>query len=304
MDKLQVFISWSGDRSRAVAKHLKTWLPDVVRNAEPWLSSEDLRKGLQWLPELNKNLSSTGFGLLVLTADNKDAPWLVFEAGVISKALPDKHCCPVLCDLKQSDISGPLTQFQSTTITSKTDMLQLVKTMNDASDASKIDDERLHKWFSRSWDEFAQDVDQALATPARRSRPAKVGPTERELLEEVLSTVRRLAIEPRKRRDDLLRGLAGPLVMSPELLLREFSKIEPELQERLFELVHQGAQTDPESLRQMLLMLRHSDGASRRRALRMEPELGPAAAEDIDAARALYERNFPGRDDPGFENPS
>jgi hypothetical protein len=162
-----------------------------------WLSSEDLRKGLQWLPELNKKLSSTRFGLLVLTSDNRDAPWIVFEAGVISKALPERHCCPLLCDLKQTDMSGPLTQFQSATIGKKEDMLQLVRTMNDASGASKVEEERLNKWFETHWRTFEEQVSKVLAS--RTASSIQTPPTDRSILEQILETVRSLAIEPRAR---------------------------------------------------------------------------------------------------------
>jgi hypothetical protein len=239
MDKLPVFISWSGERSLAVAKHIKTWLPDVVRNAEPWLSKEDLRKGLQWLPELNKNLGAAGFGLSVITADNKDAPWLLFEAGAITKALPDKYCCPLLCDLKQADISGPFANFQSTVITKKEDMLQLVKTMNDASGESKVDEDRLSRWFSGAWDEFCKNVNQALAAKLPKSSPAKVETTDRELLEELLSTVRRIAIEPRSRTEVLRRRFEGQLIAPPEAYLSEISKLAPEIQHALIAALQQ-----------------------------------------------------------------
>lgn len=257
MDKLQVFISWSGERSLEIAKQLKIWLPDVVRNAEPWLSNEDLRKGLQWLPELNKSLNSTGFGISVLTAENKNSPWLIFEAGIISKALPDKHCCPLLCDLKQSDVSGPLANFQSTVLLDKEDMLKLVKTMNDASGNSKVEDERMHRWFTGSWDEFSRKATTTLtAKNTAPSAAAKAGPTDRELLEETLQTVRRLAIEPRMRMEEWMRGTSdGPIVVPPELILREFSRLRPRSQEMLFEMMSHG-RGEPE-LEEMMRYFRH-----------------------------------------------
>jgi hypothetical protein len=268
MDKLQVFISWSGERAHAVSKVIKTWLPDVVRNAEPWLSSEDLQKGLQWLPELNKNLSTTGFGLLVLTAENKNAPWLVFEAGVISKALPDKHCCPLLCDLKQTDVSGPLAQFQGTTLTSKEDMLKLVRTMNDASGTSKVDEERLGKWFNMAWEDFSKKTGDIInARTTAPSAAAKAGPTERELIEEVLQTVRRLAIEPRLRMEEWMARMDGPIVVPPEALLREYSRLHPDVQQYMFEVIARGRGTmDPEDLMMMMRKFRQV-----RRSERDEP---------------------------------
>ena len=193
------------------------------------------------MPELNKNLSTTGFGLLVLTAENKNAPWLVFEAGVISKALPDKQCCPLLCDLKQTDVSGPLAQFQGTTLTSKDDMLKLVRTMNDAIGTNKVADEHLAKWFIMAWDDFAKKTGEIIT--ARSTAPtaaAKAGPTERELIEEVLQTVRRLAIEPRMRMEEWIARMEGPIVVPPEILLREYSRLSPEEQRYMFDIIARG----------------------------------------------------------------
>ncbi len=252
MEKLSVFIIWSGDRSHAIAKQIKSWLPDVVRNAEPWLSSEDLGKGQQWLPELNKNLSATGFGLSVLTADNMSAPWLLFESGIVSKALPDTHCCPILCDLKPTDVSGPLASFQSTIVTKKDDMLLLVKTLNGASGTGTVDDERLTKWFNMSWAEFEKQVTNTLS--AKPSAVARPRPSQQELLEEILATVRRLAMEPRSRIEEVMMN-AGPLLVPPEILLREFSMLPPPVQERLFEFLRRFRH-EPETVDEMMHWLR------------------------------------------------
>ena len=43
---MKVFIiSWSWPRSQAVAETLRTWLKDVSQAVDPWISSENIRKG-------------------------------------------------------------------------------------------------------------------------------------------------------------------------------------------------------------------------------------------------------------------
>jgi len=41
---MKVFISWSGQRSAAVADALRYWLPKVIQALEPWMSADDIEK--------------------------------------------------------------------------------------------------------------------------------------------------------------------------------------------------------------------------------------------------------------------
>lgn len=42
---MKVFISWSGDRSRAIAEELRYWLPTIVQSLEPFISTQDVPVG-------------------------------------------------------------------------------------------------------------------------------------------------------------------------------------------------------------------------------------------------------------------
>src|SRR4051812_13232017 len=37
---MQLFLSWSGPRSKAVADALASWLPQAIHAVQPWMSSE------------------------------------------------------------------------------------------------------------------------------------------------------------------------------------------------------------------------------------------------------------------------
>jgi hypothetical protein len=108
---MKVFISWSGVRSKAVAQTLHDWLPQVMNAVEPWMSSEDMRKGSLWRLTLAEELESTHVGVICLTPENLRAPWLLFEAGALSKLYREKdaHVCTYLIGMRFADvIEGPL----------------------------------------------------------------------------------------------------------------------------------------------------------------------------------------------------
>src|SRR5688572_18638179 len=110
---MKVFISWSGERSKAVAVALREWLPDVIQSVHPWLSSEDIDAGLRWNDEVTRELSQTRFGIICLTAENQTAPWILFEAGALAKTIEKTHVVPYLIGLEPTDVQrGPLAQFQ------------------------------------------------------------------------------------------------------------------------------------------------------------------------------------------------
>ena len=123
---MKVFLSWSGDRSKAVAEVLRDWLPQVIQAVDPWISS-DIEKGARWGPEITEKLEQSKVGIICLTKDNLDAKWILFEAGALSKT-SDAHVCTFLLDLIYSDIEYPLAQFNHTEF-NKEEVLKLVNTI-------------------------------------------------------------------------------------------------------------------------------------------------------------------------------
>lgn len=114
---MKVFLSWSGSRSEAVARALRSWLPDVLQAVEPWLSSSDIQAGARWASELELQLQESGVGIICLTPENLTAPWVLFEAGALSKSLGSAYVCPYLYGFSPSELHGPLVQFQATPAT-------------------------------------------------------------------------------------------------------------------------------------------------------------------------------------------
>lgn len=187
---MKVFISWSGERSKALASALREWLPGVIQAVKPFASQHDIDKGSRWSGELGKALESTKTGLLCVTSDNRNAPWLIFEAGVLSKELEGARVVPILFGLAPADIDGPLAQFQLTVFTRR-DMFKTVQAINAGLGDSALDPSLLERAFGQNWDVLETQVNAILsAQPHEPSSPPR---TERALLEEVLTLLRSMA---------------------------------------------------------------------------------------------------------------
>ena len=144
--QLKVFLSWSGSRSHKVALVFREWLPSVIQDIVPYVSSEDIDKGARWSTDIAKELSNSQFGILCVTRENMNAPWLTFEAGALSKQVEKSFVNPFLFDIKRSELNGPLLQFQST-IFEKEDLKKLVVTLNKSCGDHGLTSDRLDKAF-------------------------------------------------------------------------------------------------------------------------------------------------------------
>jgi hypothetical protein len=82
---MKVFISWSGSRSKQIAKLLHDWLPIVLQNIEAFMSIEEIEKGMRWFSSIATELQNCNFGSVCLTPENLTAPWIHFEAGALAK---------------------------------------------------------------------------------------------------------------------------------------------------------------------------------------------------------------------------
>ena len=60
-----------------------------------------------------KGLETCNFGVLCITRENLNSPWILFEAGALAESMQDERVIPLLLDLDFKDLSGPLAQFQA-----------------------------------------------------------------------------------------------------------------------------------------------------------------------------------------------
>ncbi len=198
---MEIFISWHGKRSHAVAVALRDWLPQIVNDFKPWLSSSSIDKGARWSHEIAAKLATAKAGIFCLTPSNLAAPWILFEAGAISKTVEKTYVCTLLVDLQASDVTDPLAQFQATRLT-KDELLQLVKNLNGVLGERRMSDAHVEKAFEKWWPDLETELTKLPSDESSHAPPRE----QRDLLEEVLEKVRDMsnrlqdAIVPRKMR--------------------------------------------------------------------------------------------------------
>lgn len=79
------------------------------------MSAENIDKGDRWSIDISKQLEETHFGIICMTPNNLGAPWILFEAGALSKSIEKARVSPLLFGVGPSDFtSSPLLQFQLT----------------------------------------------------------------------------------------------------------------------------------------------------------------------------------------------
>lgn len=191
---MKVFISWSGDTSKKVAEAIREWLPTVLQTVKPYFTPSDIEKGTRWSSDIAGELDSSMAGIFCVTRENLTSPWLFFEAGAISKKVEQSLVCPILIGLDNSDISGPLTQFQ-TTLFEKADFKRLISDINKANKNNILDDAVLSKVFEQFWPELEKKISRIVESNQHENMTSGDVRSDRDLLEEVLKLSRALAIQ-------------------------------------------------------------------------------------------------------------
>lgn len=199
---MKIFISWSGERSEALAKALRDWMQLVLHFAQPWLSQSDIKAGDRWNVEIAKELENCNFGVICITKENLAAPWILFEAGALAKSMQDGRVIPVLLDLELKDLSGsgPLAQFQA----KKCDQIGIKELMLDLNKkaAAPVPDANFEKLFTMAWGEFEKQI-AAIPKGTAVAKPAR---PQGEILEELVSSVRNMEMRARESGDDFPRS--------------------------------------------------------------------------------------------------
>lgn len=262
---MKVFLSWSGQRSRYLAETLRTWLPRVIQSLRPWMSDEDISAGSRWLTDISKELGEAKVGILCVTPENQSNPWLVFEAGALSKTLEQPFVCPLLFDLSPGQLKGPLAQFQALSV-DRSGILRMLLNLNNAPGHIPLPEKDLGETFDVWWPK----LEERLAGMPKADTETVERRTTDDLLEEVLSITREqlrrdnLRVEQMKAHEahfhDMLPVMEHMAAKAEQVrangaMLAEFAKLQtdqPNDGSKLAEILKLGLAVRPDMVEMML----------------------------------------------------
>ena len=215
---MKVFISWSGGKSKEVAALLARWLRWVLQALRPWMSEDNIESGAMWFQRICEELKETANSIIVVTQENKDNPWIMFEAGAASKGDSSNKVIVFAVDLRPEDIPQPLGHFNCV-VPTREKMHKLVFDINKRIDEingecmTTVYDDQLEIIFDKWYPDFEKEFNKILEKYADVDLGDTRSPEERKQ-DEILASVReieRAIVETKK-----LTELNTITNMSPE----------------------------------------------------------------------------------------
>jgi hypothetical protein len=190
---MRPLLTWSGDASHDIATFFRDWLPAVLPDIQPWVSSEDIAKGKRWFEELSKQLDESPVSIVFITPENARSSWLYYEVGVMAAKLEESLVCPYLLGVETQHVKDtPLGQFQWT-LADEDDTWKLVRSINSHPGSGQHDESLIEASFRKQWPKLKRKIDRALENVPPLSQPiTQVDPS---IEEQLTSEARQLLLE-------------------------------------------------------------------------------------------------------------
>lgn len=85
----KIFISWSGRLGQELGKVVSSFFTSVL-HITPYFSPE-AEKGSDWTAKIQDELTNLSIGIVILTPESISSPWILFEAGALSKGFDNSR---------------------------------------------------------------------------------------------------------------------------------------------------------------------------------------------------------------------
>ncbi len=148
---MNIFLSWSGNLSKAIASGFNEILPDVIQRVKPFFSPEKIGNGEVWFTSIVEALKASDLGIVFLTKDNFNEDWIIFEGGgIIAKG----WLYVILCDFTIAEFNKSECFFKKLNVTEfKNDhgMEDVFVSMKNRLGLTDIKDETIRRTFKHNW---------------------------------------------------------------------------------------------------------------------------------------------------------
>jgi hypothetical protein len=128
-----IFISWSGENSKKIAKHIKFILEKIIfKNTGLFcfVSDINITAGADWYERIKKSLQICEVCIVCITKENAKAPWIHYEAGAM--VAHDILTIPLLVACKNTILEGsPLKRRQCVNFDDQGQFIQMISDIND-----------------------------------------------------------------------------------------------------------------------------------------------------------------------------
>ncbi len=188
MAELNLFLSWSGKLSHAVAEYFNEWIPKVLPGFKPWISSKDIKSGKPWFSSITDQIGKSPACIIFVTKENAKSTWLHYEAGGIQMA-ENAFVCPYLINLSPSDVgSSPLAQLQMCKF-EKDETWKLIRDLNTRLE-SPHEPSLLKAKFDSRWPSLNKKIEKLVDEfqvveedePEQQSESISLSPQAQEIL--------------------------------------------------------------------------------------------------------------------------
>ena len=220
---MKLFLSWSGKLSKDIGEEFRKWIPGVIQTVKPYFTPDDVEKGTRWANEISKELESSQMGILILTRENLDSMWIMFESGALSKQMDKSRICPILFGIENTDLQGPLVQFQATNF-NESDIQKLIEMINSCCEENKLEENVLEEVFNLWWPRLETEISKIMEK--HKEKADETLRNDRELIEEILTLSRITAAGVRTKAEPRIAPAAIDDLVRKYSKLRHFSGAE------------------------------------------------------------------------------
>ena len=107
---LKVFISYSGDLSKSIAKEFNNWFREFIY-VDTYFLEEDIGLGQHMHEKLEEELEKTSFCIIFLTPDKINSEWMLWAAGMLSGKRSRIQTCVLTFNIPIKEVPEQLKVF-------------------------------------------------------------------------------------------------------------------------------------------------------------------------------------------------